>query len=126
MYSSSQKRQTIIIYTAMELQKLPEFKNYLNNLKISPDINCLQETFLNYRCNPQIVGYTMVCKDRGTPTGGGGIAILIRNNIYFTELRIIDTEWQGVEEIMDIQVEGLNIINVYNKPSNFFSANLLN
>ena len=110
----------------MELQKLPEFKNYLNNLKIYPDINCLQETFLNYRCNPQIVGYTMVCKDRCTPTGDGGIAILIRNNIYFTELRIIDTEWQGVEEIMDIQVEGLNIINAYNKPSNFFSANLLN
>ena len=27
---------------------------------------------------------------------------------------------------MGIQVEGLNIINVYNKPSNIFSANLLN
>ena len=68
----------------------------------------------------------MLRKDRGTPTGGGGIAILIRNNIYFAELRITDTEWQGVEEIMGIQVEGLNIINVYNKPSKIFSANLLN
>ena len=51
---------------------------------------------------------------------------LIRNNIYFTELRIIGTEWQGVEEIMGIQVEGLNIINIYNEPSKIFSANLLN
>ena len=99
------------------MRKLPKFKNYLNNLKIIPDIICLQETFLNYRYYPQIVGYTMLRKDRGTPTGGGGIAILIRNNIYFTELRIIDTEWK---------VEGLNIIKVYNKPSNIFSANLLN
>ena len=27
---------------------------------------------------------------------------------------------------MGVQVEGLNIFNVYNKPSNIFSANLLN
>ena len=131
MYSSSRKRQSrslnILQWNCRSiLRKLPEFKNYLNNLKIIPDIICLQETFLNYRYNPQIVGYTMLRKDRGTPTGGGGIAILIRNNIYFTELRIIDTEWQGVEEIMGIQVEGLNIINFYNKPSNIFSVNLLN
>ena len=131
MYSSSRKCQSrslnILQWNCRSiLRKLPEFKNYLNNLKIIPDIICLQETFLNYRCNPQIVGYTMLRKDRGTPTGGVGIAIPIRNNIYFTELRSIDTEWQGVEEIMGIQVEDLNIINVYNKPSNIFSANLLN
>ena len=44
----------------------------------------------------------MLSKDRIAPTGGGGIAILIRNKIYFTELRITYTEWQGVEEIMGI------------------------
>ena len=59
-------------------------------------------------------------KDRGTPTGGGGIAILIRNNIYFTELRIIDTERHGVEEIMGIQVEGLNIIMFTTNQVTFF------
>ena len=75
MYSSSRKRQSrslnILQWNCRSiLRKLPEFKNYLNNLKIIPDIICLQETFLNYRYNPQIVGYTMLRKDRGTPTGG--------------------------------------------------------
>ena len=130
MYSSSRKRQfrslNILQWNCRSiLRKLPEFKNYLNNLKIAPDIICLQETFLTYRYHPQIVGYTMLRKYRPYPTGGEGIAILIRNDIYFTELTITDTEWQGVEEIMGIQVKGLNIINVYNKPSYIFSANLL-
>ena len=44
---------------------------------------------MNYRYNPQIVGYTMIRKNRGTPTVGGGIAILKQNNIYFTELIMI-------------------------------------
>ena len=132
MYNSSRKRQStgrslnILQWNCRSiLRKLPEFKNYLNNLKIAPDIICLQEMFLTYRYHPQIVGYTMLRKDRPSPTGGGGVALLIGNDIYFTELTIIDTEWQGVEEIMGVQVKALNIINVYNKPSKIFSVNLL-
>ena len=63
---------------------------HLNNLKITPDIICLQETFLNFRYHSKLTGYTMPRKNRCSSASGGAEAILARNDIYFTELRAFD------------------------------------
>ena len=81
MNNSKQKRHSrslsILQWNCRAIfRKLPLFKMYLNNLKIAPDIICLQETFLNFRYQPKLTGYIMLLKDRCSGASGGGVAIL--------------------------------------------------
>ena len=67
------------------IRKLPEFESYLINLKIIPDIICSQETFLSCKHSPKHTGYTILRKDRCSGGAGGGVAIFVRNDIYFLQ-----------------------------------------
>ena len=125
----ARKSLTILQWNCRSIfRKLPEFKNYLNSLNHLPQIICLQETFLNLRYSPQIAGYKILRKDRCSYAAGagGGICMFVRNDLSFTELNISHSALQGDEEIMGITVKGMNIINIYNRPSNNLSPVLLN
>ena len=60
---------------------------YLNNYNV--DIICLNETKPTARTTFNIEGYTVAARrDRATHTGGGGVAILVRNHIDCTDLEV--------------------------------------
>ena len=67
----------------------------------------------------------MLRKDCCSGTSEGGVAKLVRNDMYCTELRTFDSDWQGNEKVIGIKVKGINIINIYNKPSDTLSNSLL-
>ena len=97
MNNLKQKRQPRSITTLQWncrsiLWKLPEFKNYLMNLNVNPDVICLQETFLSSNHNPKLPGYIMRRKDPCTGGSGGGVAIFVKSDIYFADLRIFGSE----------------------------------
>ena len=106
--------------------KLPEFKYYLSSLQELPDFICLQETFLSTKYNPHISGYSLVRKDRPLAQGkGGGICMFIKTGINYNELYDFE-DIDGNEEIMAIEVNGITLVNLYNKPNNHLSINTLN
>ena len=73
--------------------KLPDFKLLLNNIVSTdqPDVILLCETWLQRTLpDPKIPGYQMVRKDR-TNKKGGGVCILISNQLGFKIRNDLDT-----------------------------------
>lgn len=64
-----------------------EFKIFLESNFI--DIACITETHLSQNITFRIPGYKILRKDRECSTASGGVALIIKNNISFTE-NIID------------------------------------
>ena len=87
-----------------ELQQLLSTKQY--------DIVCVQETFLKPGKKCCLAGYDCIRQDR-TDSQRGGIAILIKNGINFTELRkpADDMECQAVS--IKTSAGSITVINVY-------------
>ena len=67
-------------------RKLPDLKNYLDNLKTLPDVIALQETHLISKYKPKLPGFELIRKDRNI--NGGGICMFIKNNISFSEIDV--------------------------------------
>src|SRR6218665_429560 len=98
---------------------LYQLKNYLNETSYSPDIICLQETFLKEKIKtPNFDNYNVVRKDY-VKNSRGGLAILIRTGISFT---ILDIDQIESAEILGIRIKTehghLEIINTYIAPDN--------
>src|SRR6218665_1670308 len=96
-----------------------QLRNYLNETRYSPDIVCLQETFLKAKMNtPNFDNYNVVRKDY-VKHSKGGLAILIRTGISFTILDIVQIENAGILGIKIKTENGhLEIINTYIAPEN--------
>lgn len=97
-------------------QNLGELKTFLIQNDI--DLIMINETRLTDKIKIKIKNYTILRKDRNA--NGGGVAIFIRNSIPFQKTKINDAV--SIENI-SIQLQNkLNIIAVYNTPSNKFSS----
>ena len=87
----------------------------LQNLAIDTDIVCISETKLlntrNFFCPSN---YNYIRKDRGGEHAGGGLIIMIKNNLQYKEIKvdfsIFGIEVQGIKVFKD--GEYLNIFNV--------------
>ena len=86
--------------------EIPELKSYL----ATPDILCLQETYLTRNITPVLAGYKVLRKDRSNGKRGDGICICIKQSIPFSEIVIPDS--QNDMESMAIKVSDIVILNV--------------
>lgn len=104
------------------LPKHGELQNFLH--QHSPDVVCLQETWLNPKINFSLPGYNIIREDRMDKTFGG-VLIAIKKNIEFTiisDLRIPNQlEWTAIQIEQDNQP--LVIFNIYRPPSRFIDLN---
>jgi len=80
--------------------KLNELLSFMN--KNSIDIACLQETHLTNNQQTKFPGYTILRKDRSSQRKGGGVAIILNNNIKFCGINFPDFS-------NDVDVIGINV-----------------
>ena len=73
----------------------------MNNNSI--DIACLQETHLTNNQRIKYPGYTILRKDRFSQIKGGGIAIILNNNIKFCGINFPNFS-------NDVYVIGINVL----------------
>ena len=94
-----------------------QFRNYLDHTRISPDIICLQETFLKEKYQtPKFVNYNVIRKDF-TKHSRGGLAILIKTGISFTVLNTDEIENVEVFSVnIKTETGHLEIVNTYIAP----------
>lgn len=92
-----------------------EFKRYVQQLKVKPDVICIQETWLKPHLDFNIRGYKVIRQDRDNDRGGGVCATFIKEGIsygriimnFVTELEVVVTEiWVNKRSIV--------IVNLYN------------
>ena len=91
--------------------------HYLETNRLTPEVICIQESFLKEPKKFHIDGYEELRKDR-IETPGGGLISYIKKGIQFKQLE----EPQGLEcqifELLLGKKEKITIINVYNPPGN--------
>lgn len=95
------------------INKLSEFKLYLYSNK--PDIFCVCETMLKNNREPKFIGYNTVWKHR--VGDGGGLGILIREDVLYQEVVCEDYRDGGLEiQIVEVhcKIGKIRIGNVYN------------
>lgn len=100
-----------------------EFKKFIYELPVLPDILCIQETWLAPQLQFNIPGYTSVRKDR-QEGHGGGCCTFIGEGLIYRELQVngdsecvaVEVGWTGESNIV--------IMNYYN-PCNELSVELL-
>ncbi|MEE9605315.1 MAG: reverse transcriptase domain-containing protein [Candidatus Scalindua sp.] len=88
------------------------FYNYIASLENSPDIICIQESFLKPAHSFSLKGYATIRKDR-TFSDKGGVMTLVKHSISYSTLVCPgDVEATGIQ--IDSSKGLLNIFNVYN------------
>lgn len=97
-----------------------EFKKYVDELPIKPDVICVQETWLKSNLEFRIVGYSSVRSDREEGVGGG-CATFIQDDMAFREVNkgseyVVVEIWTGEGKVV--------IVNFYN-PCKRLSLNSL-
>ena len=108
---------TIMQYNACSIKaRLIEFKQFLFNLQLKPDVICIQETYLKSSNKFEISGYTVIRKDRSDERRGGGIATLIKTGINYKEYKT-ETSMECLPIEIGSKVNPLKIINVYIPPT---------
>lgn len=99
-----------------------EFKECISKKENSPDIICIQETWLKPQLNFTLQGYTIIQKDR-KQGNGGGVATFIKQGIGFRNI-VRDVE----QEVVVVEVwegkQSYKVINFYN-PCEKLSLNVL-
>lgn len=92
-----------------------ELKHFISVRDI--DICLIQETFLKPKKQFSLPGYVVLRKDRLDPRGG--LLILIKQGIRFSEIKInSDIEAQAIAIRTD--VHDINLVNVYSSPNAVF------
>ena len=79
--------------------KLNELLSFMNNNSI--DIVCLQETHLTKNQQTKSPGYIILRKDRSSQRKGGGVAIMLNNNIKFCGINFPD--FSNDVDVIDVQ-----------------------
>src|SRR5207244_10832264 len=104
---------TIMQYNACSIKaRLIEFKQFLFNLQLKPDVICIQETYLKSSNKFEISGYTVIRKDRSDERRGGGIATLIKTGMNYKEYKT-ETSMECLLFEIGSKINRLMIINVY-------------
>lgn len=89
-----------------------EFKEYISKKESSPDIICVQETWLKLQLNFTLQGYTIIQKDRKLGNGGG-VATFIKQGIGFRNI-VRDVEQEVVVVEVWQRSQSHKVINFYN------------
>ena len=106
--SGSETNITTIIFNCNSIyKKVEEIKDMLSNTK--PDLLCLTETWIN-KSEPKFCGYSSEWKHRLQKTGGG-IGILIREDIPYQNLQL-DPYKDGILEIQAIKTSTTRFENI--------------
>lgn len=102
--------------------RLIEFTQFLSNYNI--DLCCLNETKLGPNQRFSVTNYTIYRNDRNTH--GGGVAVLIKNNIKHHQLSSIPnvTQEHVVLKIFT-SIGDFTIIAIYNPPNKHLNRNIL-
>lgn len=114
---SAAKDLTVLQFNCHSLvNKLPHFKIKLYTLK--PHIVCLCETWLSPSSQLRFINYSVVYKHRAGAHPGGGLAILIRNDVSHQHLDLRPynngfLEWLAVRVSLN-SGHSLDILNIYN------------
>lgn len=89
-----------------------EFKHFIANCDVYPDVICIQETWLKPQLNFMIRWYETIRKDRNKGNGGG-VATFIKQGIGFRKVEdnndyeaVVVEVWEGNQSI--------RVINFYN------------
>lgn len=94
---------------------LSELKHFLDEIDSLPDVICVQETRLSDKHNSiKINGYTLLRRDG--KNGHGGVAIFLKNDISYSELKCYDTV-EGISVNIQTVTGPLQITNFYVSPS---------
>ena len=108
--------------------KLSEIKLLIYTTK--PDIVCLSETWIRGTGHePSFVNYSALWKHRGTVEVGGGLAVLIKQNVQFQEINLQQfpngkLEVQGIR-IFGARGESIGILNLYNPNENITEREMI-
>lgn len=89
-----------------------EFKHFLANCDVYPDIICVQETWLKPQFNFRISGYETIRKDR-IKGNGGGVATFIKEGIGFRKI-VDNNEFEAVVVEVWERNQSIRVINFYN------------
>jgi len=87
---------------------------------ISPDIICIQESYLTNKCNFSISNYCIFRRDRSDGNKGGGVAILLKKGIVYSNV----TKYESIEAISisvkigNIEVKLSNVYLPHGPPEN--------
>ena len=90
----------------------------------SPDIVCLQETFLKNKQRSQIKDYNIIRKDRNMQVGGG-VLIAVHKKLGYIEIEVDENlEANGIKVKIDNTI--ISIINIYFPPKMHLDNTILN
>ena len=98
-------------------QSLSELKDFLRLHQI--DIMLINESKLNSKVNIYVPGYNKIRKDRGNGKTGGGVLILIKMSIRYTELNV---NTKNIETVAIKLTNNIIIVSAYNAPQNKLST----
>lgn len=103
-----------------------EFKKYIYELEVLPDVVCVQETWLQQHLDFVIPGFSSVRYDRPNNQNGGGCATFLKDGLAFREIPCPDDMECIMVEICSPRKEGnIKLINFYN-PCKKLSIDRLN
>jgi exonuclease III len=116
---------TILQWNVCGLQsRLAELKNYIFEAENSPDVICVQETFLKENKSIDINNYNIERRDRMNAEKGG-VATFINKNLTYTRIPGLN----NIEELtinLDLAGQHLTISNIYNPPGHEIDRNAYN
>src|SRR3978361_2401541 len=93
--------------------KIDHLKLLIN--KYNPDLILLNETWLQPVHSFRIKGFTILRSYRND--GYGGIATLIKNEIYFQKIQINTNYHPAHFQFLAIKIQNLTLVNVYRPPN---------
>ena len=102
-------------------RNLSEIRQFI--LDHNVDILLLNETRLNSNVKFNILGYDSVRKDRVDGSSGGGVMILIKQSVQYTEIPV---NTNSLETVAIKLSNNLIIISLYNPPTSKIKPNDLN
>ena len=96
-----------------------EFKKYIYDLEVVPEVICVQETWLRPQLDFVIPGFSCIRHDRDNNQNGGGCATFLKDGVAYREVQSPDDiECIIVEICNPRKQDNIRIINLYNPCKN--------
>lgn len=103
-----------------------EFKKFIHELDVVPDVVCVQETWLRAQLDFVMPGFSSVRCDRSNNQNGGGCITFIKDGLAYREIPCQGDMECVIVEISSPRKEGnIKLINFYN-PCKNLDVNKLN
>ena len=93
-----------------------ELKQFLSSIKTQPDLICVAETLLKPTQKFNLESYEIIRKDREGTHAAGGVAILIKSGVQYTNLNLIFNKIEAIAIEMYSNNGKISVVNVYDPP----------